>query len=85
MQLPAYVRIGFVAAAGLSLFWLPWLCTVAFMFFAGLAFPPSALAIGVLADILYYPGTGFPWGVLAGLLCTLGAVSVRHFVKRRIM
>ncbi len=85
MHIPAYVRIGCAVAAVLSLFWLPWPCALALMFLTGLAFPPAAFAIGALADILYYPGSGLPWGVLAGLLCMLAAVAVRHFVKTRIM
>lgn len=85
MHIPGYVRVGCVVAAAVSLFWLPWVCTLVLLFLAGLSFPPAALALGAFADVLYYPGAGLPWGVIAGALCLLAAVSVRHFVKTRIM
>ena len=55
------------------------------MFLAGLVFPPASLALGVFADLLYYPGHGFLWATAWGLGLALLAAAVRHFVKTRIM
>lgn len=85
MHISLPVRITVTALALLSLFWLPWTVTLVCLFLAGLAFPPSAFALGVVADLLYYPGHGIFLGTLWGLILGLVAVAVRHFVKTRIM
>lgn len=85
MQVPLPVRIGLIVIAFLALFWLPWAVSLCCIFLAGLAFPPAALALGILADLLYYPGHGFFWGSFAGLALALLSVAVRHFVKTRII
>jgi len=85
MSIPPYVRVGTPIAAFLSLFWFPWIVSILFIFFSGLVFPPLALALGILADILYYPGSGLPWGSISGLLLALFSALVRHFVKTRII
>jgi hypothetical protein len=85
MKIPPYVRAGTPIVAFLSLFWFPWTVSCVFMFLAGLVFPALALALGVFADILYYPGTGIPWGSIIGLILALASALVRHFVKTRIM
>lgn len=85
MRVPLPVRIAVIVIALLSLFWLPWTISLLLMFLSGLVFPPAALALGVLADLLYYPGHGFPWGTCSGLALTLICAFVRHFVKTRII
>jgi hypothetical protein len=85
MQVPPFTKVAIVGLTGLSLFWLPWPITVAGIFLSGLVFPPLAAAFGVLADILYYPGFGFPTATLTGLVLALASFLVRHFVKTRIM
>jgi len=85
MKVPSYVRAGTPLVAFLSLFWFPWAVSCAFMFLAGLVFPALALALGVFADILYYPGVGIPWGSVIGLALALASAFVRHLVKTRIM
>lgn len=85
MNIPYPLKIAIIALAVVSLFVFPWPLTLVLMALAGLILPASALCIGVLSDILYYPGFGLPWGVLAGLLIALGAALVRHIMKTRIM
>ena len=85
MDIPPYLRVSAIVGAVLSLLWLPWAMTLVFIFLAGLVFPPAALALGVLTDLLYYPGVGLPWGVITGALIMLVSALVRHFVKTSIM
>lgn len=85
MQVPLPVRVAVVGLALLSLFWFPWPVSLILLFLSGLVFPPAALALGVLADLLYYPGSGLPWGTIWGLILALISAAVRHFVKTRIM
>lgn len=71
--------------AVLSLFIFPWAITLLAMAASALAHPLSALAVGILADILYYPGVGLPVGSLWGAgLATVG-FFVRSFVKERML
>lgn len=69
----------------LSLFIFPWEVTLLLMTAAALSVPPSAILVGVLADILYYPGIGLPAGVLWGAALYIAASGVRHIVKTRIL
>lgn len=85
MKLSPYTKGGVVLLSGLSLFWFPWACSVVLMFLSGLIFPPASLALGIAADLLYYPGHGYLWGTLLGACLALLATFVRHFVKTRIM
>jgi len=85
MKVPLPIRAAILVLALLSLFWLPWRISLLLVFAAGLVFPPTALALGILADLLYYPGHGFPWASAEGLAITLICAAVRHFVKTRIM
>jgi hypothetical protein len=85
MPAPLSLRIGVPLLAALSLFWLPWPLTVVLMFGAGYLYPPLALLIGIAADILYYPGHGYPHGAITGAVVTALAVMLRTFVKTRIM
>lgn len=85
MQFSVPLRITAVVLAFFSIFWLPWAVTLVCLFLAGLAFPPAALALGVFADLLYYPGHGIFMGTAWGLVIALISAAVRHFVKTRIM
>lgn len=85
MHVSLPIRIAFIVIAILAVFWFPWPLTILCIFAAGLVFPPAAFAIGILADLLYYPGHGFLWGSAWGLVLMLLALAVRHFVKTRIM
>lgn len=85
MSIPLPARIAILVIAFLSIFWLPWTITLVCLFFAGLVFPPAALALGVFADLMYYPGQGLFWGTLAGAAIALFSAAVRHFAKTRIM
>lgn len=78
------LRILFLTAALLSLFWLPWPVTVALGFAAAFLMPGAAAGLGLLAEVLYGSG-GMPYLLLAGLLGTILAILVRSFVKTRIM
>lgn len=85
MRIPVTARAAVLAIALLSLFWLPWTVSLVLMFLSSLIFPPAAFALGVLADLLYYPGHGFPLASFEGLALTFISIAVRHFVKTRIM
>lgn len=85
MHVPVPIRAAVLVIALLSLFWLPWTVSLVLMFLSGLIFPPSAFALGILADLLYYPGHGFPQATFEGLALTFISIAVRHFVKTRIM
>ena len=85
MTVPLPVRGALVILGFLSVFWLPWKITILFMLFGGFVFPPAAFGIGVVVDLLYYPGSGVFWGTITGLLIMLISVAVRYFVKTRIM
>jgi hypothetical protein len=85
MTIPRYAKGGVLILSTLSLFWWPWPFSVFLMFLSGLIFPPASLALGITADLLYYPGHGYLWATLTGAFITLISVLVRHFVKTRIM
>ena len=85
MRFPRYVQGGVSLAAVAGLFLFPWPFTAALSFLAGLAFPPVPVAVGIVADLLYYPGSGWWYGTGTGLILALLAVLVRRFVKARIM
>lgn len=85
MQVSLPIRITTIILGLISVFWLPWAVTLVCLFLAGLAFPPAAFALGIFADLLYYPGHGIFLGTLWGLILGLIAAAVRHFVKTRIM
>lgn len=85
MRFPRYVQVGVSAAAIAGIFLFPWPLTATLAFLAGLAFPPVPLAVGIIADLLYYPGSGWWYATGTGLCLALLAVLVRRFVKERIM
>ncbi len=81
----ALLRYAFLPLTLVSLFLLPWPVTAIGMAASALVFPPSALFIGVLADIVYYPGHGWLIGICTGAILTLAAYAVRHATKVYIM
>jgi hypothetical protein len=68
----------------LSLMWFPWPLTVLMMCLSGLAFPPFALFLGALAELMYGV-SGFPVAFTIGLSIMLVSYAVRVFVKTRII
>lgn len=69
----------------ISLFIFPWAVTVIGMAGSALIYPPTALFLGIVADLLYYPGVGLPMSVLWGAGLTVSAYLVRYFVKTRML
>ena len=84
-QPPLWLRVLFVLAPFFALFLFPWPLTLGLSFLAGLIFPPIALIVGILTDVLYHPGSGWPIGTSWGLILALIAYVVRHVMKTRIM
>lgn len=83
---PKWLKIFFAAFPFVSLFFFPWPMTLIASFAAGLVFPPLALIIGILVDVLYSPGTGWHLiGTFTGLIVTALAYGVRYFVRTRVM
>ncbi len=79
------LQIGLVVASILSIFFFPWPLTVLLTLISGVFWPPVALAVGVLYELLYAPGTTLPWAVIIGLAATGGLFFVHQFIKTRIM
>lgn len=69
----------------LSLFLFPWPLTAVLAVGASFAFPLAALALGLAADALYYPGTGIPYATLLGLAVMVFSYFVQQFAKRNIL
>lgn len=82
---PTWLRVFFGIFPFVSLFFFPWTLTLITAFAAGLVFPPLAAIVGVLIDVLYHPGSGWPLGTLSGIALALLAYGVRHFVRTRVM
>lgn len=80
-------RIASSVFALISLFIFPWPVSLALIAAAAFLFPASGIALGVLADILYYsPDVAFlPYFSIYGALLTGLSLLVRRFVKTRIM
>lgn len=78
-------KIALPLLAIVGVFTLPWKLTLLLSALAALYFPPTALLIGILADILYYPGTGLPTASLYGAGIALAAAGVRWFAETRIL
>ncbi|MDB5237682.1 MAG: hypothetical protein JWL88_784 [Parcubacteria group bacterium] len=79
------VRISIVILACASPFLFPAIITAILAFAAALVFPPLAILLGMLMDLLYEPSNYWPVASIAGLLLCLIALVVRSFVKARIM
>lgn len=85
MRVPVPVRISIVFLACISPFLFPSIVTALLAFGAALVFPPLALLIGMLMDLLYQPAGYWPLASSAGIVLCLIAFFVRSFVKTRIM
>lgn len=85
------IRIGLPVQAGILIlaaaapFFFPSLLTAFLAFLAALVFPPAAIALGMLTDLLYEPAGYWPFASILGIVFCLVAVAVRSFVKTRIM
>ncbi|HEY4489578.1 MAG TPA: hypothetical protein VJA87_03830 [Candidatus Paceibacterota bacterium] len=82
---PKWFKIFFAIFPFVSLFFFPWPMTLVASFAAGIVFPPLALIVGVLVDVLYSPGEGLFVGTLWGAGLAALAYGVRYFVRTRIM
>ncbi len=71
----------------LSLFIFPWQVSLVCVFVAALFVPPAGLALGIIADLVYYtPGSAFvPYFSVFGLASFGISLLVQRFVKTRIM
>ncbi|MDQ1299860.1 MAG: hypothetical protein QG636_528 [Patescibacteria group bacterium] len=71
----------------ISLFIFPWQIALVAIFAASLMVPPAGLALGLIADLVYYsPEAAFmPYFTLFGLLSSVLSFLVHRFVKTRIM
>lgn len=85
IRLNTGVRTAIVILATFSPFVFPWQLTLFLGFCAGLIFPPLALFMGFLTDILYFAGNGWPMGTAIGLLGYGICTFVRYIVRTRIM
>ncbi|KND49706.1 MAG: hypothetical protein AB203_01310 [Parcubacteria bacterium C7867-008] len=85
IQLPLSTRVGIILLACVSPFIFPAAITVVLAFGAAFIFPPIAIAIGMLTDLLYEPSGYLPIGSIIGLVLCIVAALVRTFVKTRIM
>ncbi len=82
-----WLTIVLVASAFVSLFFFPWPLTVLMGLGAGILVPLVPLALGLLADTLYWaPGViGVPLYTIGGALLTVLAYLVRARLLTRIM
>jgi len=71
----------------ISLFIFPWHVALVAIFIASLMVPPAGLALGLIADLVYYsPGAAFaPYFTLFGIASFCVSLLVHRFVKTRIM
>ena len=71
----------------MSLFIFPWQVALVAILAASLMVPPAGLALGPIADLVYYsPGAAFmPYFTLFGILSFAVSLLVHRFVKTRIM
>jgi hypothetical protein len=75
-----------IAAALVSPFWFPYPFTLVLSVAAGVVFPPIALFIGLVADLMYFSAPSvLPWGLILGGVATLISFFVRRFIKARII
>lgn len=79
------VRIIVIGTAFLSVFFFPYAITSILSGIASLYFPPTAILVGVLTDLLYYMPPGIPSASLAGIALSGTAFLVRRFIKARII
>lgn len=78
-------RVGIVILAAISPFLFPTPVTILLGTAAACVFPPIAIGLGILIDLLYQPAHYWPVGTIVGVVICLMSVAVRSFVKARIM
>ncbi|HWH16551.1 MAG TPA: hypothetical protein VNU25_03140 [Candidatus Paceibacterota bacterium] len=71
----------------IALFVFPWQVSFVAVFAAALFMPAAGIALGIIADIVYYvPGASFvPYFTLLGAVATAVSMLVHRFVKTRII
>ena len=75
-----------IGAALVSPFWFPYPFTLLLSFGAAIAFPPVALLVGLIADLVYFsPPAALPWGIVGGGVMAAAGYIVRRFIKARII
>lgn len=79
------LRVVLAVAAVLSVFLFPWPLTILLTLIAGFFWPPIALAVGILYELFYAPGTTLPWALIIGVIGTIILLFVQEFVKTRII
>jgi hypothetical protein len=79
------VRAGIIILSCVSPFLFPSAITALLAFAAALIFPPLALLLGILMDLLYEPSNYWPIASIVGAILCVLALLVRSFVKTRIM
>ncbi len=77
--------IALTALALLSPFLFSSAVTVFLGVVAGLYMPAVPFFVGVLVDLLYYPGHTLPLGLCGGALVCMITYGVRYLVRTRIM
>ncbi len=65
--------------------YIPWYLAILLAAFAAGFVPPIAIVVGLIFDLLYYPGNGLPYFTILGVLGAAIAFFVHRFVKTRIM
>lgn len=81
------MRVMSIILALIALFIFPWQVALIAVFGASLLTPLSGIALGIIADLVYYvPGAAFlPYFSLFGLAATVIGFLVQRFVKTRII
>ncbi|KND50997.1 MAG: hypothetical protein AB202_01140 [Parcubacteria bacterium C7867-007] len=85
MHIPPAARIGIIAVACISPFLFPSVITAILAVCAAFIFPPIAIVIGMLTDLLYEPTGYLPFASIFGLIICVSVFFVRSFLKTRIM
>ncbi|HEV7121436.1 MAG TPA: hypothetical protein VGN56_01260 [Candidatus Paceibacterota bacterium] len=85
IRVSAPARAGIIILACIAPFVFPSAVTAVLAFAAALIFPPLAILLGMLTDLLYEPSGYWPLASMIGVLLCVAALLVRSFVKARIM
>ncbi|HYE23072.1 MAG TPA: hypothetical protein VEA92_01305 [Candidatus Paceibacterota bacterium] len=78
------VRAILIILAMVAPFTMPWAYAVLLGLIASYFFPPTALVMGTLFEVLYGQGT-VPYAFFIGAVIFTLMLGVRRFVKTRIM
>ena len=68
-----------------SPFFFPMVLAMTAAAIAGFYLPIMPLVVGLTIDLLYYPGTHLPIGVIYGAIISLAILFVRYIARTRIM